>query len=413
LAPLPAGTLARATLGRVAAPRYWLRARLLRGAYQPQPRLLAVRTNTVAAIAAQTVDAEILGRATGQPDQLLRLAQSPVLAGSLELEIDEGDGPQRWAEVPDFLASGPHDMHFVLNRGNGEVRFAGRDGRIPSPNPARPANVLARRYRVGGGSASNVGPAQINQLRGHLPGVDAGAVANLFSAAGGADEESLAAAQQRAARMLKAHERAVTAEDFELHALNVGAVARAKALPLAHPQFPGVPVPGAVSVVVVPQAADPGNPLADPAPMPTEGLLRQVCAELDRRRLATTELSMVAPRYRQLEVQARLVAHGNADLAVLQQQAVLMLRRWFHPLIGGDLCTLDQPGTGWPFGGDLNHSRTVQRLMLPGVRSVEDLRFTLDGENAAECANVAIGGDALVRVAEDALQISVEYEAES
>jgi hypothetical protein len=46
LAPLPAGTLARATLGRVAAPRYWLRARLLRGAYQPQPRLLAVRTNT-------------------------------------------------------------------------------------------------------------------------------------------------------------------------------------------------------------------------------------------------------------------------------------------------------------------------------------------------------------------------------
>lgn len=412
LAPLAADTLQRAAIGRVAAPHYWLRARLLGGSYQPRPRILAVRTNTAPALAAQSVDAEILGRASGLPDQVLRLSQAPVLAGSLQLEIDEGDGFQPWTEVPDFLGSGPHDPHYVLNRSTGEVRFAGREGRIPVPNPARPANVVARRYRVGGGARGNLGAGRIGQLRGQLAGVDAAAIGNLFASAGGGDEETLEAARLRAARTLKSHERAVTAEDFELHAMDVAAVARAKALPLAAPAFPGVQVPGAVSVVVVPQAADPTDPLSDPAPQPTEGLLRQVCAALDQRRLATTELYVVGPRYRTLEVAARLVVVGDADLAVVQQQAVRLLRRYFHPLVGGEDMTADRDGSGWPFGGDVNHSRTVQRLMLAGVRSVEDLLFTLDGTPAAACSNVAIGGDALLRLEADAVQVTVEYEVE-
>jgi predicted phage baseplate assembly protein len=410
LAPVPADTLQRAVMGRVAAPRYWIRARLLRGAYQPVPRILGVRTNTVPAIAAQSVDAELLGRASGMPDQVLRLAQSPVIAGSLQLEIDEGDGFQPWTEVPDFLASGPQDPHYVLNRSTGEVRFPGREGRIPVVNPARPANVLARRYRVGGGAAGNVAAGRITQLRGHLAGVDAAAVGNLFPSAGGGDEETLDAARLRAARTLKSHERAVTSEDFELHAQEVGGVARAKALPLAAPAFPGVQVPGAVSVLVVPQASDPSDPLSDPAPMPTEGLLRQVCAALDHRRLVTTELYVVGPRYRTLEVSARLVVAGDADLAVVQQQAVLVLRRYFHPLIGGEDLRDQSDGSGWPFGGAVNHSRTVQRLMLPGVRSVEDLLFTLDGTPAPACSNVAIPADTLLRLEEDAVQVNVEYE---
>jgi predicted phage baseplate assembly protein len=412
LAPLPADTLQRAAIGRVAAPRYWLRARLLRGAYQPVPRILAVRTNTVPAIAAQSIDAEILGRASGMPDQVLRLAQAPVLAGSLQLEIDEGEGFQPWTEVADFLASGPHDAHYVLNRSTGEVRFPGREGRIPVANPARPANVVARRYRVGGGAAGRVGAGRISQLRGHLSGVDAAAITNPFASSGGDDEETLDAARLRAARTLKSQERAVTSEDFELHAGRVGGVARAKALPLAAPAFPGVEVPGAVSVLVVPQVSDPTDPLSDPAPEPTEGLLRQVCAELDRRRLLTTELYVVGPSYRTLEVSARLVVAGDADLAVVQQEAVRLLRRYFHPLIGGEQVTGDQPGSGWPFGGDLNYSRTVQRLMLAGVRSVEDLVFALDGTPAPACTNVPIPGDALLRVEGDGIQLTVEYEVE-
>lgn len=410
LGAAPRGGPQRAALGKVAAPRYWLRAHLAKGAYQRPPRLLAVRTNTVPAIAAQSVDAEIVGRSSGMPDQVFQLAQHPVLAGSLALEVDEGDGLQPWQEVPDFLASGPNDPHFVLNRTTGEIRFHGIGGRIPVANPNRPANIVARRYRIGGGAQGNVGAGVITTLRGSLPGIDTEGVGNLFPAFGGGDEETLEAARERAAATLKSHERAVTRDDFELHARQVGGVARARALPLFHPAFPGVEVPGVVSVVIVPEASDPQRPLDDPAPQPTEGLLREVCAWLDQRRLATTELYVLAPTYRLLRLKATLTVAGDADLAAVKQAALLTLRRYFHPLVGGEDSSLEADGSGWPFGGDINYSRVVQRLLLPGVVSVDDLLFELDGVDYPACANVPVGGGALLRLAEDSLALGVQYE---
>jgi predicted phage baseplate assembly protein len=410
LAAPPRSGPQRAALGKVSAPRYWLRARLAEGAYQRPPLLLAVRTNTAPAIAAQTVNAETLGRSNGQPDQVFALAQRPVLAGSLVLEVDEGEGFLPWQEVPDFLGSGPDDPHYVLNRTTGEVRFNGAQGRIPVANPNRPANILARTYRVGGGASGNLGAGTVVSLRGYLPGIEAAAIANPFPSFGGADEETLAQAELRSAQTLKSHERAVTPEDFELHAAQVGGVARAKALPLHHPKFPGVDVPGVMGVIAVPEASDPEDPLSDPAPKPTQGLLRQVCAELDKRRLATVELYVLAPSYRTLAVSATLSVAGDADLAAVKQEAILSLRRYFHPLIGGDDSSLETDGSGWPFGGTINHSRVVQRLLLPGVRGVDALAFTLDGETAPACTNVPMERDRLIDLPPELVQIRVQYE---
>ncbi|MFC4158640.1 putative baseplate assembly protein [Chitinimonas lacunae] len=408
----PRGGLQRATLGQFPKPRYWLRARLAAGGYVQAPRLLALRTNTVPALAASSVDAEVVGRSNGLPDQVFQLAQRPVLAGTLALTVDEGDGPKPWVEVADFFGSGRDDPHYVLNRSTGEIRFNGTAGRIPVANPSRVANIVAQRYRVGGGAAGNVAAGAIDTLRGHLPGIDAARVGNLFAAYGGADEESLDAARLRAAGALKSRERAVTREDFELHAIKVGGVARARALPLYHPAFPAVAVPGAVSVLVVPQASDPLRPLDDPAPQPTEGLLRQVCAELDARRLATTELYVIAPSYRLLRLSATLTVSADADLAAVKQTALLTLRRYFHPLIGGEDCTLTRDGSGWPFGGDIHYSRVVQRLLLPGVNSVDDLLFELDRVSYPPCSNVSLDGTALLRLEDDSLDLRLDYEVE-
>ena len=46
-------------------------------------------------------------------------------------------------------------------------------------------------------------------------------------------------------------------------------IARARALPLHHPDYPGTVVPGVVTVVVVPDSDD-------PRPQPSEGTLRTV-----------------------------------------------------------------------------------------------------------------------------------------
>lgn len=399
--PLPA------TMAPAAGLRYWLRVRLTGGAYTRAPALDAVRTNTVAALQAQTVDGELLGRATGLDDQMFRLANAPVLAGSLELQVDEGGGFETWTEVPDFFASGPEDRHYVLDRSTGEVRF-GRGGqlRVPMANPSRPSNVLALSYRFGGGAAGNVPASAVNALRASVPGIDADAVANLQPAGGGTDEESLAAAEERARQQLKSRERAVTAEDFELHAKSAGA-ARALALPLVHPDFEGLQVPGVVSVVVVPPSKV-ADPLEDPAPQPTEALLRAVCAELDARRLLTTELYAIAPRYREVVVSATLSCRAGTDTASVKQQAQRSLARWLHPLVGGDDAGIDENGSGWPFGGDLYHSALVQKLLLPGVRRVNDVRVWIDRVEQRACSDVEI--DAGVLMTSGAHQLSVVTE---
>jgi predicted phage baseplate assembly protein len=402
------GPLQRAALGAVAVPRYWIRARLVSGAYQSAPQLAAVRINTVPAAQAQSVESEVLGRATGLDDQVFELANRPVLAGTLELVVDEGRGEELWTEVPDFFASHPDDRQYVLDRSTGQVRFGrGSQLRVPIANPNRPANVIARNYRFGGGKAGNVGAARIIDLRTGVAGIDADGVINLMPADGGADEETLDAAQERAQQTLKSHERAVTAEDFELHARSAGGVARAKALPLYHPQFEGIAVPGVVSVIVVPQTAA-ADPLDDPAPLPTEATLRNVCAVIEPRRLATTELYAIAPRYREVSVSATLTVKAAVDLAEIKQQALKLLKRYLHPLVGGEDASANQDGSGWPFGNDVYYASIVQRLLLPGVRRVSDLTFTLDGEAVAACSDATIEPHALIK--SGAHRITVQYE---
>jgi predicted phage baseplate assembly protein len=404
----PTGRLERAALGTIAAPRYWIRGRLVSGAYQRAPQLLAVRTNTVPALQAQTVDAEVLGRATGLDDQVVTLANRPVLDGTLVLVVDEGRGEERWEERADFFASGPDDKHYVLNRSTGEIRFGrGKELRVPIANPNRPANVIALSYRFGGGTAGNVGPGLVSNVRAGVAGLDAGEVQNLMAAYGGADEETLDEARNRAAQTLKSRERAVSLEDFELHARAAGDVARAKALPLFHPLFAGVEVPGVLSVIVVPNSAE-ADPLDDPAPLPTEATLRNVCAYLEPRRLATVELYALAPSYSEVVVGATLVCRSTVDLAAVKQQALVMLARYFHPLIGGDDATLDASGSGWPFGGDIVYSALVQRLMLPGVRRVNDVEITLDRKLQPACSDVPIAAHALLK--SGAHVIAVQYE---
>src|SRR5262249_51834571 len=147
----------------------------------------------------------------------------------------------------------------------------GVNGNIPVAYVLNPdANVVAREYRVGGGRRGNVAAGLIRTVVTRIDGVDDGAGSNLLAASGGRGEETLDEARTRAPRALRSRDRAVTAEDYEYLAMQAGNVKRAKALAEYHPQFPDVRVPGAVSVIVVPDSDE-------DAPQPSEGLLRTVC----------------------------------------------------------------------------------------------------------------------------------------
>ena len=366
--------------GAARPPLFWLRARLTRTQYERTPALAAVRTNTVPATQAQTVEREVLGGSSGARNQTFQLENAPVLKGSVRIQIDDGTGPREWTNVDDLFGSGPRDEHFVVDWTTGQVVFGdGENGAIPVANANDPdANVIALEYRFGGGKQGNVAAGTIRNVDTPVSGLDTGQTTNLYAAYGGRDEETLDDAKKRARRQLRARDRAVTVEDFEQLATEAGNVKRAKALPLAHPQFPGVQVPGAVTVIVVPDSD------ADP-PMPSEGLLRTVCAYLAARRLLTTELFVVAPRYVSVEIDARVVVTDDADPGAVHDAVEQALATYLHPLAGGD------DGSGWPFGGTLRYSKLVQRVFtVTGVDSVEQLVVTLEGEPQPECTDVRI-----------------------
>ena len=81
------------------------------------------------------------------------------------------------------------------------------------------------------------------------PVLGVSAVTNARAAAGGQDIQSVQDLQAAAPAMLRSQQRVVTAADFQAEAMRVGGVARAAVVPLANPDFPGISVPGAVTVV--------------------------------------------------------------------------------------------------------------------------------------------------------------------
>lgn len=405
------GVMAQRIEGQIAAPLFWLRARVTRDAYQRPPALLAVRTNTGRAIQAETLEFESVGGSNGETNQTFTLGDAPVLAGSLQLQVNEGQGFEEWTEVPDLLGSGPDDAHYVLNRSTGEIRFGdGRTGRIPVGNAATPRNIRARTYQVGGGTRGNLAAGQISALQSSIRGVQTDDVANLFASAGGTDEETLDEARARAPATIKGANRAVTAEDFEVLARQAGDVARAKALPLYHPDYPTIDVPGVVTVVVVPD-------VDDPAPTPSEGTLNAVCALLNERRLLTTELYVTGPRYATITVTADIIATDDADLAEVKDHLLDSLALYFDARHGGedsnpDLAPgdPDRSGGGWPFGGDVFYSLLYRRLLTRGVRRIQSLTIALDDNEYAECRDVQVPAGTLLISGDHQLDLRYEIE---
>jgi predicted phage baseplate assembly protein len=396
--PAP-GLMVPSVVGEVAAPRRWIRARVERAQYERAPVLRAVRTNTVQATQAETARDEVVGGSDGQPNQLFRLANAPVLRGTLRLEVNEGDGFATWTEVEDFFGSGPRDRHYVLDRTTAVVRFGdGEHGAIPVGNADLPgSNIVAREYRFGGGGRGNVAAGKITTVLASLDGIDVDQVGNLLPAVGGREEETIDEARLRAPRAIRSRGRAVTAGDFEQLAVEAATVKRAKALPLTHPDFRGVKVPGAVTVIVVPDGTAPN-------PMPSEGTLRLVCECLDRARLIGSELFIVPPTYRLVKVTTDVIVDDRADLAEVKSAIERSLLEYFHPLRGGDT------GEGWPFGGDIFFSRVYGRVSVPGVQSVERLTIGLDGEEAAPCANVPVCEGELVYSTEHDVRVSYAFD---
>lgn len=343
---------------------FWLRV-FSQGA-PPLPRLRWLGVN--AADVAQVADAvpELLGTGTGLTSQELALAHTPVVTGTLQVQVLEGADWTPWRVVDSFAASTPGSRHVTLDAGAGRVRCGDSvRGRV---FPAG-AKVRATAYRYGGGLAGNL---KAGVITGNPPGDVT--VTNPVPTSQGADAEPLTAALERIPGELSRHDRAVTGDDFAALAKLVG-VGRAECLPRFDPVRRVFGAAGVVTVVVWP-TEDPQHPNA---PTADAALLGAVCARLDERRLVTTELYVVPPTYHRVAVSVGIAVKTGFSALAVRRWVELVLHQFLAPLppFGPD-------GAGWPLGHRVHGPELeAAALQVEGVDFVEVKVADLEATPAA------------------------------
>jgi hypothetical protein len=291
------------------------------------------------------IEDEALPDATGDPDQVVRLARRPVVPRSVRLVVASGDRVEAWTEIDDLALAGPEipvadplappgrtggprrDPNvFVVDPEAGELRFGDGDrGRRPAAGA-----FLRASYAVSDGKAGDVGPGAISRGAGLPPGVK---VSNPIRTWGGADAETIVAGEKRIARYLQHGERLVTAADYTAIAKAIPEVdvGRVEVLPAFDPRLAPNAVgdaPGAVTLMVIPRL-DRTRP---DAPLPDKYFLDAICRFLEPRRLVTTELFIKGPVYVPVWASVGIETRSDRSISEIRDAVKAALVAFLSPL---------------------------------------------------------------------------------
>jgi hypothetical protein len=298
----------------------------------------------------------------------------------LRFEVDPRDGKTttavwvRWESRLHLLSSGPTDRHYAIERASGIVRFGAPPfGMIP-PAGAR----IVASYTSGGGLAGNVPEHTITELRSGVGYVES--VTNPLPAAGGTATEAGDEGRDRSTARFAHRNRAVSASDYEWMAREASPeVARVRCLAIEGP--PGRPLPGWVTVLVMPHSTD-------AAPSPTPELTRRV---LDRLRSyapagVASRIRVIPPVYVVIGVNAEIVLREVDDVARVEALVRNALGAFLHPVTGGP------SGHGFAFGEHVYLSDVAALVEgIDGVDYVRRLQLYADGAMQGDLARLTSG----------------------
>ncbi len=343
------------------------------------------------------VRGEPLGAGTGEPDQRLQLANTPVLPDTVRLVV----GGDLWTPIDDLLAAPPevpvrdptlppgstapqpagNPRVFAVDGASGEIRCGNglRGARFP-----RGALVYAN-YVYGGGKAGNVGVAAVSASPALPPGF---IVSNPLPTWGGTDGETVTEAERNLPQVVRHRHQAVSRKDFEDIVGSTPGVdlKRVDVLPLFHPDL-ATPAPGVVTVLVVPN--DPRRP---EGPVPDQFFLRAVCQWLEPSRLLTTEVHVRGPQYVSVWVAVGIDAVPGRDLAPLRNAVADAMRTFLSPITGG------VEKNGWPLGKAVETAElVVQVARVDGVDKVRGVTLWSE-QSTAPITSLDLSGLQLPRL---------------
>ncbi|HEV7892166.1 MAG TPA: baseplate J/gp47 family protein [Pyrinomonadaceae bacterium] len=390
----------------------WLR---IRPTAAVPARVLWVGINAAPVSQRAHVSNELLPPGTGEPDQIATLTNRPVLSGSVRVTVTAQGQTSVWEEIDDLLSAGPEvpvtDPRlppgspppprrpaevFALDQESGQIRFG--DG-TRGKRPPRGATMRVD-YDYGVGEAGNVGAGSINSGAALPSGVR---VTNPVRTWRGARAETPGEGEKQIARYLQHRDRLVSVEDFESIVMRAPGVdiGRVEVLAAYNPELvPNEPgdAPGAVTVMVIP-SYDPAQPQA---PLPDKLFLDAVCAQLDPRRLVTTEIFLRGPVYKPVWVSLGINVVAGIGIAQVREAVRRAVLRFLAPLADKssgdtDASRLTGMEKGWPL-----RKPVVDRELLAvasrvgGVLSVNDV-FIAEGSLPAT-TQIAMTGLELPRV---------------
>lgn len=365
--------------------RFWIAMRMtnIRKPRDARLELQHVPFNSVSATNALTLtegEAPILGTSSGDPFQQFELKHRPLFKAPgkgdpyyhLTVEVETPPDSKtytEWTRVQDFKQG--EGAHYRLDPVTGTIHFGDHDPRLrPDGNgsiPEKGSKIRAKGYRyVVGGAKGNVPPDTVTEPRPSpaKPFTNIASVRNRGPATGGSDEEDIEEAKRRAPEALRNRDRAVTSEDYEYLANEASKLVRkSRCLPpigdqkgpvwdaLTYGEI--VRAPGHVNVIIIPGPST-VDPLNDPRPEPSDELLEEVNAYLDKRRMLTAKLAVHGPRYVGINVTARVVLWKPKESsqgfneeeykAEWEQKIKERITSFLHPLVGG------LSNNGWEVG---------------------------------------------------------------
>jgi len=401
--------------------RFLIRCRIVSGRFECPPQLIHVAFNAVSCEHALSIAEREIGVARGHAHAMFSIGLTPVVAGSVKLRVEDNAGNVQldWLEAPDFDRAGAHDRVFSLNPERGTIQSG--DGLRAEVLPA--GFQLWASFQQGSGPAGNIASESLQMIPTNAVNIAlAPSLATLshplvpvqrFGAQGGSVRETIAEAQARAFDRVTEIDKAVTLEDIERLALAMPGVpiARVRAVANLDAQLPCYPAPGVITLIVIPSCPR-------PAPLPSRALLDAVERYLEPRRLVTSEIHAIAPRYRRISVNASLHVHCETGQDDVLSVATMRLNQFFDPLSGGPY------GRGWSFGRTVYRSEVMVLLAdIPNVRCVTALTLLpgyeastsspcCTGQNmvhGGRCDNIELCADELVMPGRH--QLTVEYEA--
>lgn len=338
---------------------------------------------------------EPLGTGTGEPDQRVTLANTPVIPDSVRLVV----GGEVWTRTQDLLAAPPevptadpslppgsplpppgNPNVFTVDPESGEIRFG--DG-LRGRRPLRGHQIFAT-YAHGGGRIGNVGIGAIKTS----PLLPAGfQVANPLPTWGGTEGETVAEAERTIPRVLKHRNRAVSLDDFVDVVRNTPGIdlGRVEVLPLVHPDV-GSPAPGVVTVLVVPN--DRRRP---EGPVPDQFFLRAICEYLEPRRVLTSEVHVRGPEYVGVSVSIGITVVPGKEIPIVREAVKARIGQFLSPLPSA------QDFPGWPLEKSVeDRELLVAAAKVDGVAKVNQV--LLWGSSADPVLSVSITGRQLPRL---------------